>query len=95
MKNEITTYSCDKCGRRLKTCDNEMDIVTSISEASCWSRLHLKIYYTHGMHNDSTTEPAALCKTCAVELLRDALRRVHKGERTTAGVNSSDQEGWN
>jgi len=93
-KSEVTSYHCDKCGKKLKTCDNELEIVTSLSESAYWCRLHLTITHKHGMHNNGNTEPADLCKTCAVELLADALKRVRAGERVSAGVNHAEQEGW-
>ena len=93
-KSETTTYHCDKCGKTLKTCDNDMDICTSISESSYWRRLHVKIEHAHGMHNDGTTEQADLCKPCAVALLADALKRVKAGERATAGTQDIDQQNW-
>ncbi len=94
MTSQTTSYHCDKCGKKLRTCDNSLEIVTSVSESLCWSRLSVKIEYSHGVHNDGTTEQADLCKPCAVALLADALKRVKSGERMTAGVDSSDQENW-
>ena len=93
-KNESVAYHCDKCGKKLKTCDNTMNIMTSLSEAMCWSRLHVQIVHRHGIHNDATEEQADLCKSCAAELLTDALKRVRAGERATEGTESSDQERW-
>lgn len=92
--SETTTYICDKCGKKLKTCNNSMDIVTSISESSYWSRLHVRVIHIHGMHNDATEENAELCKTCASVILADALKRVRAGERTTAGTEDSEQNNW-
>lgn len=46
------------------------------------------------MHNDSTTDRAELCKTCTLKLLGDAMARIRKGERATAGVEESDQARW-
>jgi hypothetical protein len=94
MRNETTTYHCDKCGKKLKTCDNSMNIVTSLSESLYWSRLHVQITRIHGMHNDENIDQAELCKSCAVGLLTDALKRVKAGERATAGTETSEQGDW-
>lgn len=89
------TYSCDDCGVRLFTCDNDLEIVTSKSELNmAWRRLHLTIIHRSGRHNDATVRPADLCKACAIRLLEDALQRAKNGERVTAGVHSSDRGGW-
>ena len=93
-KQETTTYTCERCGTKLKTCNNSMDIVTSLSESQCWSRLHVQIVHRHGIHNAAETEQADLCQDCAVWLLNDAMNRVRKGERATAGSESSDQRNW-
>jgi len=95
MIHKIEEYTCDNCGKDLPTCDNNMEIVTSKSEHNIgWSRLHVVIQHHHGSHNDGDIENADLCQKCAVKLLTDALRRVKNGERTTAGVGSSDQGSW-
>ncbi len=94
MKEVIETYSCDLCGKKLKTYKNELDIVTVLREENPWARLHVNIIHHHGMHNDSTREPAELCKACVVKLLTDALDRVKKGERATAGSQSVEMGKW-
>lgn len=99
MKETHTAYSCDKCGKRLRTDKNSLDIVTSLSEDVYWSRLHVQIIHTHGIHthgihNDGTTEPAELCRQCTVDLLKNALKRIQKGERATAGTEGIEQGGW-
>lgn len=94
MENKVSTYNCDKCGNKLKTCNNSMDIVTSISEDTYWSRLHVQVVHHHGMHNDGTRDQADLCKTCAIKLLTDAVNRIRKGERATAGTEDSEQNNW-
>jgi hypothetical protein len=71
MKDTITTYSCDKCGKKLKTCDNTLNIVTELSDGDLsqwWSRLHVYIVHRHGIHNDAEEEHADLCKKCAIEI---------------------------
>lgn len=98
-RSERVEYSCDKCGKRLKTCDNSLNIRTELSGydtngSSYWSRLHVEIIHRHGMHNDGTDEQADLCKTCAVALLTDALRRVKAGERASAGTEAIEQGTW-
>jgi hypothetical protein len=87
-------YTCDNCGKSLRTSDNSLDIVTSLHEDNPWSRLHVRIEHRHGFHNDSETDQADLCKKCAAKLLADALQRVNHGERATAGTESSDQGNW-
>lgn len=89
-------YSCDKCGAKLRTCENTLHIVTEVSEPSSvyWERVEVKIVRHSGVHNDSETADAELCKRCAIALLKDALYRVRAGERATAGVKSSRKEGW-
>ncbi len=94
MKNVIEKHSCDLCGKPLKTHQNELDIVTEIQEENPWSRIHVKINNQHGFHNDYKTEPAELCKNCTVKLLTDALKRVKKGERATAGSQSIEMKRW-
>lgn len=93
-RHESTYYTCEKCKSKLNTCKNHVNIVTSLSESSWWSRLHVRIIHISGMHNDSTADMADLCQPCTVALLQDALKRVQGGERTTAGYESSDQQGW-
>lgn len=93
-RHETTTYYCDKCGKKLKTCNNEMTITTSLSENMCWARLHLQIIHISGVHNNGETKQAELCKACAVALLEDALKRVRAGERSSKGWESSDMEKW-
>ena len=95
-KNESVHYSCDNCGKKLKTSHNSLNIMTSLSseESIYWSRLHVLIVYRHGMHNDGKEEQADLCKTCAVAILSDALRRVRVGERATAGTEDSSEGKW-
>ncbi len=92
-KTEETSYSCDKCGKNLKNASGT-DIMTSLSESLSWSRLHVNIILRSGMHNDATEEKADLCKTCTLALLMDAVKRIRKGERSTAGTESSEQKGW-
>ena len=93
---ETTSYHCDKCGKKLKTCDNSMTIRTELGnpESQCLSRIDVQIVYKHGMHNEGEEAQADLCKTCAVELLTDALKRVRSGERASAGVEDSEQGKW-
>lgn len=96
MKTEITKYSCDKCGKTLRTCNNKLDIVTDLNgeDSNPWARLHINIIHRHGMHNDSTEEPAELCKGCAINLLTDALKRIKAGERATAGTETINMGKW-
>lgn len=89
-----TTYSCEKCGVKLPTSRNELNIVTRLSDAVCWSRLHVQIVHRSGIHNASNTEQADLCRSCAIELLKDALGRVNAGERASKGTESSEQRNW-
>jgi hypothetical protein len=94
-KHKETTYHCDKCDKKLKSCNNTLQIVTKISEDDVfWDRLYLQIFRRHGAHNKGSEEQADLCKGCAVEILTDALERVKKGERISIGVVSPYQEGW-
>ena len=86
-------YTCDKCGKKLKTCNNVMAIVSD-GMSAYWRRLRVQVIHCHGMHNDGTEEQAELCKSCAVELLTDALKRVRKGERASAGAEDSYQNNW-
>lgn len=92
--HETTTYHCDKCDKKLKTSDNSLNIVSSLSESVCWSRLHVKIEHIHGMHNNATVDQADLCKPCAIALLTDALKRVRSGERATAGTEHAEEQSW-
>lgn len=94
MRNTQILYSCDKCGRKLKTDENSVDIVTSLSESAYWSRLHVRIINRHGRHNDAEENKAELCKPCTIKVLKDALERIRLGERATAGVESSSQKDW-
>jgi uncharacterized protein YlaI len=93
-RNETVTYHCDKCGKKLDTSGNTMDIVTSLYETMCWSRLHVTIIHRHGMHNDWQADKADLCQKCAIDLLTDALKRVKSGERATKGTQDSEQKDW-
>jgi hypothetical protein len=93
MKNETVSYSCDRCGKKLKD-SSPLNIVTSLDESTCWSRLHIQIIEIHGVNNNSNTEQADLCQPCAAGLLADALKRVRAGERATKGAETSEQEGW-
>jgi len=75
---------------------NNMDIVTDLDEGgSYWKRLHVQIKERHGVHNQAEEGDAELCQLCAITILTDALKRVKKGERTTAGAGHADQQGWN
>lgn len=94
MKREVAAYSCDNCHRKLPRNSN-LDIVTSISEGGVWSRLHVQIMRKHGIQNKFEIDQADLCRPCTIDLLSDALKRVRKGERATAGTESGDQVGWN
>lgn len=83
-------HHCDFCGKKLPTYSNSLVIVTSKSEQSIgWSRLRVTIEHHHGSHNDGEKNPADLCKRCAIKLLTDAIARVKKGERVSAGVEES------
>lgn len=93
-RSETTSYHCDKCGKKLKTYNNTLKIIKEISTRAFWSRFRLRIEYIYGMHNDATTNDADLCQACAIELLSDALDRVKKGERASAGTETPDQKGW-
>ena len=94
MKIESTTYHCEVCQKKLKTYNNNLDIVTELNEENPWSRLHVKIIHRHGMYNDAEEEQADLCKPCAIKILTDALNRVKKGERATAGTESIEMGEW-
>jgi hypothetical protein len=93
MEHKETKYSCDKCGKNLRTCDNEVCIVTQIDRGggAFWSRFKVRIEYHSGVHNDAKVRNADLCQKCAVALFEDAFKRVTKGERTTKGHNSIDE----
>jgi len=94
MKHESVSYACDKCGKKL-TDSGGLNLVTVLSEISgYWSRLHVHIRHRSGVHNDGKVEDADLCKACAIELLSDALARVRKGERASAGTEKPDPRGW-
>lgn len=89
-------YHCDRCGKKLPTDSNSIAIVSSNSEKSiCWSRLRVTIEHHYGSHNDGKVDPADLCKPCTVKLLSNALTRVKKGERMSAGVESIDMLKFN
>lgn len=96
MKHQIEKYNCDNCGNELPGHRNSLNIVTSLYEGSGsgWARLHIRIKLRSGIHNDANTTDADLCKACAVNLLKDALKRVQDGERATKGTESSTQGGW-
>jgi len=88
-------YNCDRCGKKLKTCNNDMDIVTKKEvSGNWWERLHVQIIYHHGIHNDATREDADLCRDCAILLLQDAIKRIRKGERRSAGSGEVDEQKW-
>lgn len=90
-----TVYHCDRCKKRLKTCNNEMLIETSLEEGYFWSRLQVQLIHRHGTNNGGKEEKAELCQKCAIWVLTDALKRVKAGERTTKGCGNTDQQGWN
>lgn len=94
MKKQITAYVCDKCEKKLKGWKNELDICTDLRKDNPWSRLHIKIIHSHGVHNNATNEPADLCQDCVITLLNDALNRVKKGERATAGTQEIEMGRW-
>lgn len=85
-----SSSTCDNCGKKLPTHQNNVEIVTSKSESSFWRRLHIRIELHNGMHS----KDADLCKVCAIELLQDAVARIKKGERLTAGVEHSEESKW-
>jgi hypothetical protein len=89
------TYNCDKCNKKLKTYSNSIDIVTSLSEGSCWERLHVRIQNNSGVHNNGKLREAELCKNCAILLLEDALKRIKNGERASEGTEHSELQKWN
>jgi hypothetical protein len=66
-----------------------------ISEVSyAWSRLRVTIEHRHGAHNASKTNAADVCQSCAIALLTDALERIRKGERVSAGVSDIKAIAW-
>lgn len=94
-RTEHVTYSCDMCGGTLKSFLNQLNIRTSVYETSAgWSRLHVRIEHIHGLHNTAKTEYADLCKTCTMNLLNDAIKRVSAGERATEGTEEIQQGRW-
>jgi len=93
-EHQSVKYSCDNCGKQLKTFSNQLNIVTSKNESTCWRRLHVRIQEVSGVHNDAKTRNADLCKKCAILLLEDAVKRIKNGERATAGVEEIDKQGW-
>lgn len=94
-KNETVSYECDKCGKKLKGYNNALNIVTSLSEGGYWSHLHVRILHRSGVHNDAKERDADLCKSCAVRMLTDAVARIRKGERCTAGAGEVKEQKWN
>lgn len=94
MRQTEIKYSCDNCGKQLKSYKNTLDIVTSLRETNPWARLHVNIIHRHGVHNDTNSEDAELCRACALTLLEDAIKRIKAGERTTAGSESIEQGEW-
>lgn len=93
MHNIQEIFACDKCHKKMGHTNN-MNIVTKLDESTHWSRLHIQITHISGLHNNSTKRAAEMCKNCTLELLRDAIGRISRGERMTAGVQSSEQQGW-
>ena len=89
-----TKYSCDKCGGALEGWRNSLNIVTEQTDSYLWSRLHVNVIHKHGGSNSGEEGFADLCQPCAVALLTDALQRVSRGERATAGTEDSHQHGW-
>jgi hypothetical protein len=83
-------YSCDKCGKKLRTHGNQVAIQTDLTKEwdNPWSRLRVVIEHHHGYHNDGEVNPADLCQKCAIEILTDALKQVKSGVRMTKGVQS-------
>lgn len=94
MKLTRTEFYCDKCKTKLPSCNNSIDIRTSLSEDSLWSRLHVIIQHKHGIHNNVTVDAAELCQECTLALLEDAISRIRTGERATKGTESSIQGNW-
>ena len=95
MQSNIVMCSCDNCGKKLKTCNNHLNIVTSKSESCVWRRIHVKIENVSGVNNNAETRNADLCQKCAVQLLKDAIKRIESGERVSAGMGHVDQQRWN
>jgi hypothetical protein len=85
-------YSCDNCGKKLKTHGNKVEFVKSLTGEwdNPWERLHVRIIDMHGFHNDAEEKPADLCKECAIKILTDALKQVKSGIRMSAGIESSE-----
>lgn len=93
-KHEQVSYRCERCDKKLQHDHSHLDIVTSISEHGHWSRLHVQILHRHGVDNRVTVEPADICKDCALGLLGDAIKRIKRGERASAGTEDIEQNGW-
>lgn len=89
-------FACDKCKKKLKTCNNDCVIVTDIgpSGSRFWAILKISIDHVSGFNNDADHRKAELCKTCAIEMLKDAIKRIKAGERITKGEQESEQQGW-
>ncbi len=86
-------YFCDRCHKKLLTCDNHVIIVTPLDEHNvAWSRLRVIIQHHHGSHNNGEIELADLCQDCARILLDNATKRVESGERTSEGVESPEMK---
>lgn len=89
------SYICDNCGKKLKTCDNHLNIMTSKSESSYyWKRIHVLIKTRTGYDNNGEERNSDLCVICAIQLLNNALIRVKGGERATAGTEKIGQCFW-
>lgn len=89
-------HACDNCGRDLPTWSNHVAIQTEkVKGPIGWSRLRVTIEHHHGAHNDGEVSRADLCKPCAVLLLENALARVKKGERVSAGIDTIDMLTFN
>lgn len=84
MTNQTTHHHCDKCGKKLKSCDNNVVIMTEGSINL--SHLRVIVEYRYGRDDK---QPADLCQSCAATLFADAARRVRSGERATAGTESA------
>ena len=100
MKHTKEEYFCDRCGEKLKTHSNNICIVTEkdrsgVGSGGFWERFKVKIEFHHGLHNDGKKRDADLCKSCAEDLLNNALIRIKKGERISKGEQTSDQLGFN
>jgi hypothetical protein len=96
-KQEHTTYTCDRCGKKLPTFANKVAIVTKLNppEDKWWRRIILEFSYHHGFNNGGEQSSADLCKPCTLWLLRDSIKRITAGERITKGYQSIEQKGWN